>query len=73
MEQGMIIDENNRSVSVLENVHGILMRSVTRISSSLLLKREGLAYIITFEFQKGTDIVIILNVDYLHKKLYIYS
>lgn len=71
MEQGMIIDENNRSVSVLENVHGILMRSVTRISSSLLLKREGLAYIITFEFQKGTDIVIILNVDYLHKKLYI--
>lgn len=71
MEQGMIIDENNRSVSVLENVHGILMRSVTRISSSLLLKREGLAYIITFEFQKGTDIVIISNVDYLHKKLYI--
>lgn len=71
MEQGMSIDENNRSVSVLENVHGILMRSVTRISSSLLLKREGLAYIITFEFQKGTDIVIILNVDYLHKKLYI--
>lgn len=67
----MIIDENNRSVSVLENVHGILMRSVTRISSSLLLKREGLSYIITFEFQKGTDIVIILNVDYLHKKLYI--
>lgn len=71
MEQGMIIDENNRSVSILENVHGILMRSVTRISSSLLLKREGLAYIITFGFQKGTDIVIILNVDYLHKKLYI--
>lgn len=60
-----------QSVSVLENVHGILMRSVTRISSSLLLKREGLAYIITFGFQKGTDIVIILNVDYLHKKLYI--
>lgn len=52
MEQGMIIDENNRLVSVFENVYGILMRSVIRIFLFFFLKREGLVYIIIFEFKK---------------------
>lgn len=50
MEWGMIIDENNRLVSVFENVYGILMRSVIRIFSFFFLKREGLVYIIIFGF-----------------------